>query len=464
MVLIYTRCCCPHPCSTSTMDICESPPQRAPDTTDYAANKNSIQSFRRSCDRCHIQKLKCPRSTRSPAQCQRCERAGHKCVYSRRNPRQTTRGKGSASSIASSATQEETIQSHQPLMATGYDISLDMPSLGWLSTLDGGDVDPLPDWSWQGFTESPLGGFHDLDDPTLYNPQTTSTSSSAEEEPATTACPYQDIFERLSSISKTLEDHVHFLANQWHHKDIQNCKRPPFPLSMHDLAMSNSLEIIDPVGKVFGTFQNFLATLQVQTPRGKPTVLEGCQQTRAILLASHCYTVCIKIMEALAENLCQEMSVQASQNAVWQLPGGNISGNGLAADFLVGESFSQLNPLASSLVSACTTLHTGVGILCKIEVELGVPQGNGIIAREISTASTAVSENVLLQSRGRKDLTGFTQAARFLGVMWEGVSSGSGYITILQNFQRHHAEILRLTRQHTFLFSSQILSPQTSRT
>ena len=233
---------------------------------------------------------------------------------------------------------------------------------------------------------------------------------------------------------------------------------------MHDLAMSNSLEIIDPVGKVFGTFQSFLTTLQAQTPRGKPTVLEGCQQTRTILLASHCYTVCIKIMEALADNLCQEMSVQASQNAVWQLPGGNIPGNGLEADCLVGESFSQLNPLASSLVSACTTLHTGVGILCKIEAELGVPQGSGIMVREISTGSIAVSGNTLLQSHRRADSTGFTQAARFLGVMWEGVSSGSGYITILQNFQRHHAEILRLTRQHAFVFLSQILSPQTSRT
>jgi hypothetical protein len=214
-----------HLCSTATMDNCESPQRQASDTTNYAANKNSIQAFRRSCDRCHIQKLKCPRSTRSPAQCQRCERAGHKCVYSRRNPRQTTRRQGSASSIASPVTQEGDIQSHQPLMATGHDISLDMLSLGLLSTLDQGDIDPLPDWSWQGFTESALEGFHDLEDPTSYNPQTTLTSLSTEGEPATTACQYHDVFERLSSISKTLEDYIHFLANQWHHKDIQNCKR-----------------------------------------------------------------------------------------------------------------------------------------------------------------------------------------------------------------------------------------------
>ncbi|OIW25671.1 hypothetical protein CONLIGDRAFT_647412 [Coniochaeta ligniaria NRRL 30616] len=416
------------------------PPAQAPETTNYTVNKNSVQSFRRSCDRCHAQKLKCSRSTRSPSQCQRCERAGLECVYSQRNPRQTIRLKGRAPSMTFSATQEEAVQSHQPLIAAAGETSSQNLSPDWLNALDADVVDLLPDWSWQSFTGSPLGQDHDLFDSTLYSPQRTSASSSATEATnATTASAHQHLFERLSSISKTLEDYLHFLTNQWNRKEIQNY----------------------PVGEVFSTFQTFLTTLDVQRPVEKPTVLEGCQQSRTILLASHCYTVCIKIMETLAENLCQEMSAQTSQDALRQTPEDILSTNGPEADFLVGESFSHLNPLASSLLSACTTLHTGVSILCKIEVELGVPRGKSIMARE---ALPAEGGNAVFQSQKRKDSTVLIQAARFLDVMCEGAGGDFGYINNLHNFQRHYAEIRRLTRQHTFCFWSQILSPQMPRT
>ncbi|KAK6225588.1 Transcription fator mokH [Colletotrichum tabaci] len=420
------------------MDVCRSPPQQAPEATSFAANKLSVQSYRRSCDRCHVQKLKCSRNTRSPTQCQRCERAGHKCVYSQRNPRQSTRVKGNASSAARGGAG----QSHQlPIQAGGDDASSDKLSPEWPGTLDGDTVDLLQEWTWQDFTGGPLGEYHDLLGQTLYSPQTTSTPLSAKEGTNTaTASEQQDVFERLSSISKTLEDYVHFLANQWDRKEIQNY----------------------PIGEVFGTFQAFLTTLQVQRPIEKPGVLEGCQHTRTVLLASHCYTVCVKIMEALAETLCQDMSTQASQNALRQPPGDVISASGSEVDFLVGESFSHLHPLASSLVSACTTLHTGVSILCKVEVELGVPWGNSIMAREALPAEG--DGDALFPSQRSKGSAGFTQAARFLGVMREGAGSDFGYISNLQNFHRHHAEILRLTRQHTVCFLSKILSPQTTRT
>ncbi|KAK1987648.1 hypothetical protein LZ30DRAFT_796193 [Colletotrichum cereale] len=258
------------------------------------------------------------------------------------NPRHSTRVKGSASSAARGGTG----QSHLlPIPAGGNDASSDKLSPEWLGTLEEDAVDVLQEWSWQDFTD-------DFLEQTLYSPQTTITSLSAQEGiNTTTTSEQQDLFEHLSSITKTLEDYVQFLASQWDRKEIQNY----------------------PTGEVFGTFQAILTTLQIHRPVEKPGVLEDCQHTRTVRLTSHCYAVCVKTMEALAETLCQDMSAQASQKALRQPPGDVISANGSEVDFLVRESFSHLHPLASSLVPACTTLHTGVGILCKVEVELGVP-------------------------------------------------------------------------------------------
>jgi hypothetical protein len=164
-------------------------------------------------------------------------------------------------------------------------------------------------------------------------------------------------------------------------------------------------------------------------------------------------------METLAENLFQETSAQAPPPVVWR--SGTTPANEQETDFLVGESLAHLNPLISSLLSACTMLHTGVNILCDIEAELGVPPGNGIMAREMLPIENSTT---LFQARKRKDSTGFAQAARFLGVMREGASDDIGYINNLQSFQKHHAEIRRLARQHTFPFLSQILPPQMRRT
>jgi hypothetical protein len=126
------------------------------------------------------------------------------------------------------ATREEAVQPHQPPAAAAVDdVSPEKLSLEWLSPPDEATVvDPLVDWSLQNFTDNPQGDYPDLFDLTLYSPQTSSTSFSAKEvaDAGTTWQP-QDLFERLSSLTKTLEDYVHFLANQWNRRDIQNCKR-----------------------------------------------------------------------------------------------------------------------------------------------------------------------------------------------------------------------------------------------
>jgi len=181
-------------------------------------------------------------------------------------------------------------------------------------------------------------------------------------------------------------------------------------------------------------------------------------------------------METLAGNLCQAMATQISSQAVDQLlsPAGDDSDTPgwHDPDFSVGESFAQLNPVASSLLSACTALHAGGRILCRIEVELGVPQTKSILPADIplSTAPVTATEGrgaVGARHKRKGSLSVLTQAARFLDAMSEseGAADGGefGYMQSLNNFQRDYAEIQRMAKQHTFALWSQVLSLQTRR-
>lgn len=55
------------------------------------SKRDTRRALRKSCDRCHEQKLRCDGSNASLASCQRCQRAGQTCVYSTRSPRQVVR-------------------------------------------------------------------------------------------------------------------------------------------------------------------------------------------------------------------------------------------------------------------------------------------------------------------------------------------------------------------------------------
>ncbi|KAI0417173.1 hypothetical protein F5X98DRAFT_162531 [Xylaria grammica] len=415
------------------MEAGENSLQSLGDETQSALGTNSAQAVRKSCDRCYVQKIKCSRSTRSPTQCQRCERAGLKCVFGRRNPRQAARTKASVPTTPSiPSSQDEVNQPYQPMMepiigARGGSSSSGASSLDWLGSFDGSEVGPLPPWSWRDFSGSSNGGFPDVSDQPICSPPVSSTPLAAEEEPDASISGYQSAFERLCMISTTLEDCVKSLTSQQNRENVQNF----------------------PIGKVIGTFQEFLGILRIQTPGGKLSMLEGCQQTKTILLASHCYMVCLKIMEALADSFCREMPVHRRQSGTWHPPAADVSGNGSKTDLVVSESFSQLYPLASYLMSACTTLQIGASILSEIEVEFGVPQGSGIAATNTSTAPMAVGGGMTPLESDKMDQKGFSRVFRLLEAMMEGKGGGSEVSTTLQNFQRDHAKIVRLTKQQT---------------
>src|SRR6266536_4542953 len=65
----------------------------SPDERDKASGQVGIfhksAGLRRSCDRCHAQKLKCSGRRVSFSQCLRCQRMGLSCSYSARSARKT---------------------------------------------------------------------------------------------------------------------------------------------------------------------------------------------------------------------------------------------------------------------------------------------------------------------------------------------------------------------------------------
>ncbi|KAI1422428.1 hypothetical protein F5Y12DRAFT_762512 [Xylaria sp. FL1777] len=394
------------------------------DDTECALSNSSAQPVRKSCNRCYVQKIKCTRSTRSPTQCQRCERAGLKCVFGRRNPRQPAKAKASVPTMLSRRSSEDDGNQpyHSIMRARGRSNSSGTFSLDWLGSLDRSEVCSQPSWPWQDLSENSNWVFPDVSDQSSCSTAIVSSQFPAEERPDATTSGGQGVFERLCLISTTLENCVRSLTS---HEKLENVQSFP-------------------IGNVFGAFQEFLKILRSQTPGRKLTMLEGFQQTKTNLLASHCYMVCLKTMEALADSLCREVPVQQRQSGTWQSPPRDIPRPGFKSNLLVNESFSHLHPLASYLMSACTTLQTGVKILSEIEVEFGVPQGSGIGGTNTTPTPPSTAED----GAEKLDYRGFSQVFRLLETMKDGDGSCSEVSTTLQNFRRDHAKIVRLTRQH----------------
>jgi hypothetical protein len=62
-----------------------------PDTAEVAVVRRADgRTLRKSCDRCHQQKLRCVRDKASLTRCKRCQRAGLECVYGARSSKKAS--------------------------------------------------------------------------------------------------------------------------------------------------------------------------------------------------------------------------------------------------------------------------------------------------------------------------------------------------------------------------------------
>ena len=177
-------------------------------------------ALRRSCDRCHVQKLKCSRSNGSPAQCLRCEQAGLRCVYSARSVRRTPR-KGNTSADLASHPHTQNAQQTKLTLGDGifdtsslrsYDVSQD-------------ELASMQDWpSWGQGADSSLTELLELDAATS-SCQVESLYSTPPSEGVKESEQHK-LFESLTSISQALEGILHGMVTVWPGQDIQRCTHP----------------------------------------------------------------------------------------------------------------------------------------------------------------------------------------------------------------------------------------------
>ncbi|RYP39835.1 hypothetical protein DL768_010692 [Monosporascus sp. mg162] len=265
--------------------------------------------------------------------------------------------------------------------------------------------------------------------------------------------------------------------------------------------------------RVFCTFKSLLTSLgslrsmqqSRQTRRGSTaSSFEGSLETRRTLSIVHCYVLCVKIMSKLAENLWQEVlslalalpnasqsslhtgglliapatqpSPPGSMNphtttssSITSSDGSSASDHCLLGDLRVGESFFHMDPLGHALTSACTTLRTGIRMLCDIEASLSLPRQQGVASTGLPAdlpyakalfagcEINSASEPCVEEAPNTGVHVAPSRVARLLAVFWaeeeEQLTSGytgpgTGAETTMKTLQRCFADILGLLRQH----------------
>lgn len=193
------------------------------------------RTIRRSCDRCHAQKLKCSGSRVSFSQCLRCQRVGFSCSYSARSARKTAKKSNDLGDLATHKDARNTQRPELPVLDeidlasldTSLTMSFDMAQDDLTSSTSS------QDWTWWGqpaeryITEqgqrnitistpkaAPLD-FMPLDIGKQVTTESESSSGIGNQR--------SDLFQSLADLSQSLESVLNRIATAWPEQDIQSC-------------------------------------------------------------------------------------------------------------------------------------------------------------------------------------------------------------------------------------------------
>lgn len=222
------------------------------------------RAFRRSCDRCHAQKLKCTGSNANlvRAQCQRCQQAGLRCVYSERLPKRNLHKEAAAGTTRATETSQpmtatsstvfsslaetpppycsppthigtsalkETLSEPSAATLQFYDTSInfDDPESfpgGWpqpntfRDDANSNESSGIPDLGYD--FEGPLDATAPVS-PSLFDLEVEGNSSSGQSNTSNTQ---RDLFESLSDVSQDLEVILHGVTVEWPKQKILSCE------------------------------------------------------------------------------------------------------------------------------------------------------------------------------------------------------------------------------------------------
>ncbi|KKK18794.1 hypothetical protein ARAM_007686 [Aspergillus rambellii] len=441
------------------------------------------RAFRRSCDRCHAQKIKCTGNQSGLARgpCQRCQQAGLGCVYSERCPKRKLRKASAAnlvpanpkhmsSPLVSSHTLPRDVSGSQsaptslPFLDPSGDYDWFWPSIDVDETIDTSFLELSHDNETISSQLEPpmldLSSF--LEFPVKESPSPPGSSNAAG---ATSA--HREHFDGLLAVSQELEEILSAVTAEWPKKEIWTY----------------------PIGMFFNASRRLLARLRQQAHiEGNSDMLEECLQTKNLFMAVHCYMLTAKILASISDLLL--FHIQHAQNDPLtplgrnrsQSPRRDASDKGssssnsssnssdhsradtmplFTSNLPIGQLFSYVNPFMHTLFSACTTLRIGLDLLRENELTLGVPPVQGIAAsitvgggweHEMDAARPETAHSVV----GGEKLC--TPASRVLTMFWSdeavihGAESAGSRGRILAVLQRCYGEIFSLARQHKMAF------------
>jgi hypothetical protein len=436
---------------------CVSANSADPGTADIAVVRRADgRTLRKSCDRCHKQKLRCVADKASSTRCKRCQRAGLECVYGARSNK-----KARQCSINDFASWDN--WPGNPTTPTSNNLVGELDTIFGLDLTHFDDVFPLPSTrpaTGRGTAPNLPAPEHDAGIPVsseISIPLLSSGSSldaghgSIQEVPELSAGLAKSFQELEATFLRTVKDQAG--------RGAQDCMT-----SISSLEMIAALTpVSDPIGEVLSALSSFLGVLKLNNvARAGPSCTpqsphDAHLRSKQASLAAQGYVLCVRLLASLLDQMLQSLLASPSPTATSSsaAPDSTQDTRSLGA---LGSNFSEASHVPRSLRlgdllvppdhfghalhSSVSLLRIGCSRLNEMEHLLGIPSKR----RGQGTSSPVCLEQVGLAQQALPDneSSGPSLPARFVASIWEDEASISSKSSVV-HLQRCRAAILGLT-------------------